>query len=315
MRSLSLKLALAAALTLAPGLASAETGTIRIGTGGLTGVYYPTGTEICGLLNAGKPAPVCEAVSSGGSVANIEAVRDGTFTFGIAQSDVVAAAYAGEGAFADAEPYRDLRVLFSLHAEALQVLVAADSDIKTVADLRGKRVNVGNPGSGTRVLTDMMLASAGMGVSALGEAAELETADQSKAICDRTLDAVTIVAGLPNGLAMEATINCATRLLDLRSAGMYDLMKANRAFAEVRVPGGTYPGNPADVVTWGPRAVVVVDASTSAEEVGMLVEAVFDNIRRLRRSHPALQFLDLSEMKTQGLSAPLHPGVAEYLFN
>ncbi|MEM9737425.1 MAG: TAXI family TRAP transporter solute-binding subunit, partial [Pseudomonadota bacterium] len=232
---------------------------ITIGTGGVTGVYYPTGGAICRLVNKGRKEHGirCSVESTGGSVYNSRTIREGELDFGVVQSDVQAASLAGTGAFEDDGPYGDLRAVFSVHPEPMHVMARVGSGIESVADFKGKRVNIANPGSGTRVLAEILIEAAGMTTDDFSLAAELKSSEQSAALCDGKIDATIWAAGLPNGSSMEATSTCEVKILDLSDAGTDSVLAANKAYAAATIPGGMYPGNPDDIASWGPKATFV----------------------------------------------------------
>ena len=306
----------AAALALAAtgGIAQAQQTFITIGTGGVTGVYYPTGGAICRLVNKDRKdhGIRCSVESTGGSVYNTRTIREGELEFGVVQSDVQSAAIEGVRAFENDEPYGDLRAVFSVHPEPMHVMVRADAGINSVMDMKGKRVNIGNPGSGTRVLANVLMDAAGVSPDDFALAAELKSSEQSAALCDGKLDAAIWAAGLPNGSSMEATSTCDIKLLDLTSSGTDKVLAANQAYAAATIPGGLYPGNPDDVASWGPKATFVTDASTPDEVVYALVKGVFENFDDFKKLHPAFGRLTEEQMIKDGLSAPLHPGAAKY---
>ncbi|MEM7073882.1 MAG: TAXI family TRAP transporter solute-binding subunit [Pseudomonadota bacterium] len=306
--------AAAVSLAVAGGAASADQTFITIGTGGVTGVYYPTGGAICRLVNKDRKdhGVRCSVESTGGSVYNTRTIREGELDFGVVQSDVQSAAMEGVRAFENDEPYGELRAVFSVHPEPMHVMVRSDSGIESVMDMKGKRVNIGNPGSGTRVLAGVLMDAAGVSPDDFALAAELKSSEQSAALCDGKLDAAIWAAGLPNGSSMEATSTCDIKLLDLTSSGMDKVLAENAAYAAAGIPGGMYPGNPEDVQSWGPKATFVTDASTPDEVVYVLVKAVFENFDDFKKLHPAFGRLTEEQMIKDGLSAPLHPGAEQY---
>jgi len=287
---------------------------ITIGTGGVTGVYYPTGGAICRLVNKGRKEHGirCSVESTGGSVYNTRTIREGELDFGVVQSDVQAAAITGTGKFADDGAYPDLRAIFSVHPEPLHVMVRADSGINSVADFKDKRVNIGNPGSGTRVLAETLMGAAGVSPADFALAAELKSSEQSAALCDGKIDATIWAAGLPNGSSMEATSTCEVKILDLTTSGTADILAANKAYAAAAIPGGMYPNNPDEIASWGPKATFVTSANTPDEVVYALVAAVFDNFDSFKKLHPAFGRLVETDMIKDGLSADLHPGAVKY---
>lgn len=307
--------AAAVALLTCGGVATAQEQTfITIGTGGVTGVYYPTGGAICRLVNKDRKehGVRCSVESTGGSVYNTRTIREGELDFGVVQSDVQSAALEGVRAFENDEPYGDLRAVFSVHPEPMHVMVRADAGIASVADMKGKRVNIGNPGSGTRVLADVLMEAAGVSPEDFSLAAELKSSEQSAALCDGKIDAAIWAAGLPNGSTMEATSTCDIQLLDLTTSGTDKVLADNAAYAAATIPGGLYPGNPDDIASWGPKATFVADASTSDDVVYILVKAIFENFEDFKKLHPAFGRLTPEQMVQDGLSAPLHPGAEKY---
>ncbi len=310
------KLATAAAATLmvVSSAAAQDQKFITIGTGGVTGVYYPTGGAICRLVNKGRKEHGirCSVESTGGSVYNTRTIRERELDFGVVQSDVQVAAMGGTGAFDGDEPYADLRSVFSVHSEPMHVMARADAGISSVMDMKGKRINIGNPGSGTRVLAEVLMDGAGVTPADFALAAELKSSEQSAALCDGKVDATIWAAGLPNGSSMEATSTCAVTILDLTSSGMDKILGANTAYAAATIPGGMYPGNDADITSWGPKATFVTDANAPDEVVYALVKGVFDNFEDFKKLHPAFGTLTEEGMIKDGLSAPLHPGAVKY---
>lgn len=316
---LKTKLFVTAALSASIGLTvvstqAAEQQFITIGTGGVTGVYYPTGGAICRLINKDRKEHGirCSVESTGGSVYNIRTIRSGELDFGVAQSDVQSAAMEAVRAFEKDEPYKDLRAVFSVHPEPMHVMARADANINSIADMKGKRVNIGNPGSGTRVLADVLLEAANVSVSDLSLAAELKSSEQAAALCDGKIDAAIWAAGLPNGSTMEATSTCDIKLIDLTTSGTEEVLAQYPAYAAAEIPAGMYPGNDKAVASWGPKATFVTDASASEEVVYALVKGVFENFDAFKKLHPAFKNLEESKMIKDGLSAPLHPGALKY---
>lgn len=309
-----LGLATGATLTIGSAAVAADKQFITIGTGGVTGVYYPTGGAICRLVNKDRKTHGirCSVESTGGSVYNTRTIREGELDFGVVQSDVQSAAIAGTGKFADDGAYEDLRAVFSVHPEPLHVMVRADAGINSVADFKGKRVNIANPGSGTRVLAETLMAAAGVTPADFALAAELKSSEQSAALCDGKIDATIWAAGLPNGSSMEATSTCEVKILDLTTSGTDTVLAENAAYAAATIPGGMYPNNDADIASWGPKATFVTSAQTSDEVVYALVSGVFENFDAFKKLHPAFARLTPEQMIVDGLSAPLHPGAEKY---
>ena len=287
---------------------------ITIGTGGVTGVYYPTGGAICRLVNQGRKEHGirCSVESTGGSIYNIKTIRAGELEFGVAQSDWQHHAYHGTSKFAEDGPFEKLRAVFSVHPEPFTVVARADSGIKSFEDLKGKRVNIGNPGSGQRGTMDVVLEAMGWSLDDFALAAELKAAEQSAALCDNQIDAMIYTVGHPSGSIQEATTACDSVLVNVTGPAIDKLIAENAYYRKATIPGGMYRGTDEDVTTFGVGATFVTSADVSEEAVYTVVKAVFDNFDDFRGLHPAFANLDPKEMATAGLSAPLHPGAAKY---
>ncbi|ROR98022.1 hypothetical protein EDC56_3694 [Sinobacterium caligoides] len=311
-KKFTLVTAAAAALSLTA-LAQAEDQFISIGTGGVTGVYFPVGGHICGMINRdrSKHGIRCSAESTGGSVANINTIRAGEMDFGIAQSDTQADAYNGTGPF-KGKPYKGLRSVFSLHPEPIQILVRADAKINTLDDLVGKRVNIANPGSGSRMNADLIMKEKGWDKSTFRITAELRNSEQAQALCDGKFDATFWSAGLPNASTQEATSTCDVKILAIDGDFAADFIQKYPAYSKVTIPGGMFMGNEKDIMSVGPLGTLVTSDKVSDEVVYQLTKAVFSNFNRFRRLHPALNNLKAEDMATTSLVAPLHPGAVRY---
>lgn len=305
----------AAALTLAAGAAAqAQQTFISIGTGAVTGVYYPAGGAICRLVNRDRATHGirCGVESTGGSVFNVNAIRSGELEFGVAQSDIQYNAVNGTGQFTEGGAFEGLRAVFSLHPEPFTVVARADSGIREFADLRGKRVNIGNPGSGQRATMDVVLAAMGWSVSDFAVASELPPAEQAAAMCDNNVDAIIYTVGHPSGAIQEATTACDTVLVNVTGPEIDALIEANPYYRTAVIPGGMYRGSPEDTTTFGVGATFVTSAEVPEEVVYQVTRAIFENLDQFKALHPALAELDPAQMVTDGLSAALHPGAERY---
>lgn len=304
----------ALALTAVPQDVQAEQTFVTIGTGGVTGVYYPTGGAICRLVNKGRKdhGIRCSVESTGGSVYNLNAIAAGELDMGVAQSDWQYHAYNGTSKFEEAGANKDLRAVFSVHPEPYTVVARADAGIKNFTDLKDKRVNVGNPGSGQRATTDVVLAQMGWTVEDFKLASELKAAEQSAALCDNKVDAIIYTVGHPNGSIQEATTACDAVLVNVDGAPIEKLIADNSYYRKAVIPGGMYRGNDADAVTFGVGATFVSSAKVPEEVIYQVVKAVFENFDDFKKLHPAFANLKKEEMVKDGLSAPLHDGAAKY---
>ena len=286
---------------------------VTIGTGGQTGVYYAVGQSICKLVNrsADEHGIKCTAPSTGGSIANINAITAGDMDMGVAQSDWQYHVINGTSKFEGAAD-KEIRAVFSVHAEPFTVVARNDSGIQSFDDLVGKRVNLGNPGSGSRATMDSLLLAKGWTANDFKLAAELKSAEMSSALCDNNLDAITFVVGHPSGSIKEATTSCEATLISVTGPAIDQLLSENEFYSKATIPGGTYKGTDNDVDTYGVYATFISSTRTSEEKIYQITKAVFDNFDKFKKLHPAFAHLKESEMITNALSAPLHAGAAKY---
>ena len=292
----------------------AEQTFVTIGTGGVTGVYYPTGGAICRLVNKKRKVHGirCSTESTGGSVFNLNTIRTGDLDMGVAQSDWQYHAYHGSSKFKDKGANRELRAIFSVHPEPFTVVARADSGIRNFGDLKGKRVNVGNPGSGQRGTMEVLMEASGWKMSDFALASELKSSEQSMALCDNKIDAMVFTVGHPSGSITEATTSCDSVLVNVTGSAVDKLVAENDFYRTATIPGGMYNGNPNDIKTFGVGATFVTSTRTPANVIYQVVKAVFENFDTFRKYHPAFRILDKRQMIKDGLSAPLHAGAVKY---
>jgi TRAP transporter TAXI family solute receptor len=297
--------------TLAPS-AYAQQKYITIGTGGVTGVYYPAGGAVCRLVNKdrAKHGIRCSVESTGGSVFNINTIKAGELDMGVAQSDVHYNAVNGKNQFK--EPFPELRAVFALHPEPVTVVVRKESGVNSFNDLKGKKFNVGNPGSGTRATLDELIGAMGWSLSAFSLASELKADEHGPALCDGKIDGFFYLVGHPSANIQDPTTVCGAKLVSVTGPAVDKLVSANPYYAHSTIPGGLYPGNAQDTKTYGVLATVVSSSKVPADTVYQVVKAVFDNFDEFKKLHPAFQVLKPENMIKDGLSAPLHDGAVRY---
>ena len=300
---------IAAASIALGGAAFAQQQFISIGTGGVTGVYYPTGGAICRLVNKSRKEHGirCAVESTGGSVYNINTIKAGELEFGVAQSDWQHHAYNGTSKFAD-NPFPEVRAMFSVHPEPFTLLVRGDSGITSFEGLKGKRVNVGNPGSGQRATMEVVMGAFGIGMDDFALATEYKGSEMAKQICDDNIDAMIYTIGHPAAAIKEATTTCDVKLVDVSGPQIDKLVADNPYYRVATIPGGMYAGNDGDTTTFGVGATFVTSANISDDVAYVVAKAVMSNLDDFRGLHPAFANLDASQMINDGLSAPLHPG-------
>jgi TRAP transporter TAXI family solute receptor len=305
----NLMLGVTVAFGIAAGTASAQE-FISIGTGGVTGVYYPTGGAICRLVNKDRKEHGirCAVESTGGSVYNINTIKGGELEFGVAQSDWQYHAYNGTSKFEGDAAFPDIRAVFSVHPEPFTLIVRSDSGIGSFEDLKGKRVNVGNPGSGQRATMEVVMGAFGLSMDDFALATEYKGSEMAQQLCDGNIDAMIYTIGHPAAAVKEASTTCDVTLVDVAGGPIDSLVADNPYYRVATIPGGMYDGNPDDITTFGVGATFVTSASIPDDTVYVVAKAVMSNIDDFRQLHPAFANLDPAQMVQDGLSAPLHPG-------
>ena len=306
--------ALALSTTFISPVAVAEQKFVTIGTGGVTGVYYAAGGAICRLMNKdrAKHGIRCSVESTGGSVYNVNTIKAGELDFGVAQSDVQYNAFKGEGAFKEGGAHADLRAVFSVFPEPLTVLARKEAGVTKFEDFKGKRFNVGNPGSGTRDTIATLMVAMGMKTSEFSLTSELKPDEHGAALCDNKIDGFGYVVGSPAANIQDPTTTCGAKLVPITGPAVDKLLKEYPYFAVATIPGGMYPNNPDPIKTFGVMASFVTSAKVPDDVVYAMVAAVFNNFEEFKKLHPAFANLDPKDMVKSGLSAQLHPGAIKY---
>ena len=314
MKPASLFAATVAAIGLLAGSAAAQQKFVTIGTGGVTGVYYSAGGAICRLLNKDRKdhGIRCSVESTGGSAHNVNTIRAGDLDFGMVQSDVQYNSSKGLGAFQSAGPFGELRAVFSVHPEPFTVLTRREANIEKFEDLKGKRFNIGNPGSGTRNSMEELLAAMGWKTSDFSLASELKADEHGPALCDGKIDGFFYAVGHPSANIQDPVTTCGAKLVSLTGPVIDKLVADKPYYAKATIPGGLYAGNEQPTETYGVLATLVASTAVPEETVYQLVKAVFENFDEFKKLHPALANLSTDSMVKNGLSAPLHDGALKY---
>ena len=294
--------------------AKAKTTFITIGTGGITGVYYPTGGAIAKIVNKKKDVYGirCTVESTGGSVFNVNAIMAGDLQFGVVQSDRQYQAIRGLAEWKDKGKQEDLRAVFSIHPESITLVAAVDAGINDIADLRGKRVNIGNPGSGQRQNSIDALEAVGIDYKTDMNAEGIKASESASLLQDGRIDAFFYTVGHPSGSIKEATAG-ARKVRFASITGIDSLLAKYPYYAKAYVPVKLYPGaeNTENVDTFGVKATFVTSAKVSEDVVYAVTKEVFDNFDSFKKLHPAYAVLTKEGM-LEGLSAPLHAGALKY---
>ncbi|GAB4164182.1 MAG: TAXI family TRAP transporter solute-binding subunit [Geothermobacteraceae bacterium] len=313
---LTLALALVVAAAFVPvNSFAARTTYVTIGTGGVTGVYYPTGGAIAKMVNKKRKVYNLRATveSTGGSVFNVNAINAGDLEFGVVQSDRQYQAYNGTADW-EGKPVKKLRAVFSIHPESVTIVAAADKNIKTVYDLKGKVVNIGNPGSGQRGNAVDLFNAAGIDWEKDIKAEGLKAAESASMLQDGRIDAFFYTVGHPNGSVKEAVAGARkVNFVEVPKDVVDKLVAKFPFYAPSFIPVDQYKGvaNTADVPTFGVKATLCTSADVPDEVVYAITKEVFDNFEEFKKLHPAYAVLTKESM-LQGLSAPIHPGALKY---
>jgi TRAP transporter TAXI family solute receptor len=287
---------------------------VTIGTGGVTGVYYAAGGAICRLVNKdrAKHGIRCSVESTGGSVFNINTIKAGELDMGVAQSDVHFNATKGMGQFQKEGPFKELRAVFALHPEPVTVVARKEANVKSFADFKGKRFNVGNPGSGTRASLEELIGAMGWKLSDFSLASELKADEHGPALCDGKIDGFFYLVGHPSANIQDPTTVCGAKLVSVTGPAVEKLVKDKPYYAKATIPAGLYPGNPQATETYGVLATFVSSSKVPADTIYAVVKGVFENFDEFKKLHPALAVLEPQKMVKEGLSAPLHDGAVKY---
>ena len=285
---------------------------ITIGTGGVTGTYYPTGGAICRLVNKMKKETKirCSVESTGGSVYNINTIKNKELDFGIAQSDVVYQASRGNGKF-KGKKVSKLRSVMAIYPELLALVTRKDSNIYKLSDIKGKRINLGNPGSGNEATALTLFDLSDIKKSSLKFAGALKAAEMPDALRDNKIDGYFYMIGHPTANIKDASNSVDTRIVPLVGSKVDDLLKKYPYFARANIQGGMYKGNEKDIKTFGVKAVLVTSTDVSEKAVYTVVKAVLENFEAFKKLHPAYAHIT-KESLLDGLSAPLHKGAKKY---
>lgn len=294
--------------------AAAQQKFVSIGTGGVTGVYYAAGGSICRLVNKDRAdhGLRCSVESTGGSVFNINTIKAGELDFGVVQSDVGYNAYNGDGQFKDQGPFKKLRSVFSMHPEPFTYMARKEANIKSFDDFKGKRFNVGNPGSGTRASMEQFMKTKGIDMSFFSLASELRPDEHGPALCDGKIDGFMYGVGHPSANIQDPATSCGAQLISVTGPVVDQLVAQFPYYAKATIPGGLYPNNPQQTDTYGVLATLVTSADVPEETVYLITKTVFQNIEEFKKLHPAFANLNPKDMVKNGLSAPLHPGAEKY---
>ncbi len=290
-------------------------GGVVLGTGKVTGVYFPTGGAICKLFNqqTGGGNAACTVSSTDGSFYNLNALRSGAIDGAIVQSDWQHHAFEGSRELAAPGAFTQLRSMFSVYVEPLNIIARGESGIRTLQDLRGRRIAMGAPNSVHNKAMQVLISAMGWNSTDFEEINTEPVANYLEALCLGEVDAVVLVAGHPNGVTMSLTNSrCGGVLVDISSPEIDELIAATPYLGRTVIPGEIYPGNPNPIRSFGHAATFVVASDLPDETAYDLVRSVFERFDEFRSLHPTFGQAKIEEMITRALSAPIHPGALRY---
>jgi len=295
-------------------VASAAGGAIAMATGGEGGVYYPAGRAVCRILEKANPkvGRNCVAMASRGSIANLLELRAGKKNMAIVQSDWHYHSLKGSSKFKRVGADKNLRSVFSLHSEMFTIVARADAGIGRLEDLVGKRVNIGNIGSGARATMQVVMRAMGWKKSSFSAVGDLEVRTQAKALCANRIDVMVFTVGHPSDFVRQATRKCQSKLVSVNGPRIAKLVQNFPYYSTAWIPAGLYKGTIQKIKTFGVNATLVARADVPEATVHAVVRAVFENLGEFKSQHSALRYLERREMARNGLTAPLHPGALRY---
>jgi uncharacterized protein len=285
-----------------------------VGTAPVGGHYYPTGGALCRLINLHRAEDGlrCFVEATAGAEENLTRLKAGDLTFALVPSDWQYHAFQSGLGTGDDQPFTDLRAVLSLQALTFTLLAAPNSGVESLADLEGKRINLGPAGSAWRSTGDFLIAALGWSPDDFAEIEELDADEQAKALCDGRVDALLLPASHPSGPVAQATERCGARLLGINGEAVDRLLGEWSFYAPAVIPGGLYANNPDPVASFGLRATLVTTQSVPADTVYQVTKLIFEGLDELRGQHAVFAGLSVEDMTSAGLSAPLHEGALHY---
>lgn len=301
--------AVAAMLTASPFAMAAQD--ILIGGGSVTGVYYQVALQTCKVINQNAGGKYnCVGRPALGSSFNINAVDRGLLDFGVCQSDRNYQAWNGEAEW-EGKKKENLRSVFSMHSEYLYLMTRKDTGIKKVEDLKGKKVNIGNPGSGQRGMALDVLKIYGIDPEKDIKAEGMQQGEATRALIDRKIDAFFYSVGLGASAIEEPATSVDSDLVSIDSDAIKNHVKEKPYYVMATIPAKSYKGIDHDTMTYAVKATVVTSSAASEEMVYDYVKTIFENLDKLKETHAAFRALDPKDM-LKGLTAPFHPGALKY---
>jgi TRAP transporter TAXI family solute receptor len=287
--------------------------TLIIAAGEVSGYYFPVAGAICRVINKDHPHGFgCAVMPSSGSAANVAALKSGEADLALVQSKVAQLAFVGEDPFKEQGAMADLRGLMSLHGEVAVVLARPGSGIEQMGDLKGKRVNLGRPGSFQRGMADTVLDAGGLSQGDMAPVVELDLAEQGGELCQGAIDAAVFTGVHPMPEVQAAIEECGATLVAVKGKSMDAFLRKAPYLSRLAVKGGTYEGQKEDVGGIGVKAVLATTTRMTPDEVYDVMKVVYANFVSFTRLHPVLHGLTKAAAH-EGIPIRLHDG-AEKLY-
>lgn len=287
---------------------------VAIGTGSVSGVFYPVGLGICELVNAGRldHRVRCLAYETGGSVYNIEAVRSRELDIGITRSDLAALTYQGKSVPPnELGPATELRAIANLYEMPVGIIVKEKANIKTLKDFVGKRLNLGNRGSGKRTMVELLMKYKGWNPGDFSKVTELATKEMGEEFCKNNIDILLEILGHPAEFYNDMIEKCGGELFSFSPEDIEGLTKKLPFSVPQKIRGGMYFDTPKDTKTFGFQAIMVSSSKIHPKTIFQVMRSIFGNLKKLHKVHPALTATNPAVM-TEGLVIPLHKGAKQF---
>ena len=285
---------------------------ITIGTGGVTGTYYPTGGAICKFINQNKKESRirCSVESTDGSLYNLNTLKNGELDFAIVQSDIVYQASKGEGIFKDTK-FSKLKSVMAIYPELLTLVTKKDANIHNLLDIKGKKINLGNSGSGNETTALSLFNESGIKKEDLKQTSTFTSSEMPDALKNNQIDGYFYMVGHPTVNIKDAANSTDIRIIPFENNILDSLVQKYPYFAKANIQAGTYKGQTTDITTFGVKAVLVTNETINETIVYNLVKALLENFDEFKKLHPAYANIT-KESLLDGLSAPLHDGAKRY---
>jgi uncharacterized protein len=282
-----------------------------IGTGAVTGIYFPASGAVQRLVNDGESGVKLAVQSTAGSIANLKAVADGTLDLAMSQADW--AHYASKGGQEQfTTGNENLRALMGFHTEVLTIIARKDAKIASLDDLKGKKINLGPTASGTRAIMNLLFKAMKWDVADMGSLMDMEPGEQAAAMCEGKVDAIVFLVPHPNGSVQDALSKCASNLVSVSGAGVESVLAATPFYSKYNVPADMYREITAEVPTFGVQALLVTTKNLPEATAYSIVNETLKNMAALNAIHPALSRLTTASMVSDTKALPVHTGAVKY---